>query len=110
MIQKIMKEEKIPEEWRKSPLIPIFKEKVTYKCCNIGDIKLMAHTLMLLERLRDRRLMDEVEKGRERLGFMKERRTEGIFCLRQLMEKYREEQRPLHRDVEKAYDHVPRQG
>ena len=73
----------------------------------------MSHTLKILERMMDGRLREEVEIGREQLGFMKgTRTTDGIFCLRQLMEKFREKQRDLHMifiDLEKAYDKVPRQ-
>ena len=73
----------------------------------------MSHTLKILERIIDGRLREEVEIGREQLGFVRGRgATDGIFCLRQVMEKYREKQRPLHMvfiDLEKAYDKVPRQ-
>ena len=56
----------------------------------------------------DGRIRDEVRIGKEQLGFMEgSGTTDGIFCLRQVMEKYREKQRPLHMvfiDLEKAYD------
>ena len=46
----------------------------------------MFHTLKILERMMDGRLREEVEIGREQLGFMKGRgTTDGIFCLRKLM-------------------------
>ena len=73
----------------------------------------MSHTLKILERILDDRLRQVVHIGRQQLGFMKGVGTmDGIFSLRQLMEKYREKQRVLHMafiDLEKAYDRVPRQ-
>ena len=51
---------------------------------------------------------DEVFIGRQQLGFMKGVGTiDGIFSLRQVMEKFREKQKTLHMvfiDLEKAYD------
>ena len=72
----------------------------------------MSHTLKIFERIMDRRLRQEARIRKQQLGFMKEVGTvDGIFSIRQLMEKYREKQKGLHMafiDLEKAYDRVPR--
>ncbi|XP_064110281.1 uncharacterized protein LOC135218067 [Macrobrachium nipponense] len=111
---KILEQEKIPNEWRGSILIPIFKGKGdVQECGNNRGIKLMSHTLKILERMIDARLREEVQIGKEQMGFMKGKGTiDGIFYLRQLMEKFGEKKRGLHMvsiDLEKAYDRVLRQ-
>ncbi|XP_037772666.1 uncharacterized protein LOC119568277 [Penaeus monodon] len=97
LMRKVMDEENIPTVWKGSILIPIFKEKGDVQNCeNYRDIKLMSHTLKLLERI-DGRIRQEAFIGRQQLGFMKGVGTvDGIFCLRQTMEKYRENQKVLH--------------
>ena len=83
------------------------------ECTNCRGIKLTSHTLKIMEIIMDERLRQETEIGKEQLGFMKGTgTTDGIFCLRQLMEKFRERQKDLHLvfiDLEKAHDRVPRQ-
>ncbi|XP_063600304.1 uncharacterized protein LOC134776484 [Penaeus indicus] len=90
LLNNLLKGEKMPDEWRKSVLIPIYKGKGDSKeCGNYRGIKLMSHTMKLLERV-----------------------VEASFALRQVMEKWREGQKELHClfvDLEKAYDRVPRQ-
>ena len=112
-LNKIMMEENIPDEWRESTLIPIFKEKGDVQNCkNYRGIKLTSHTLKVYERVLDKRLREETEIGEEQFGFMSGRGTvDAIFILRQMMEKYAEKQRSLFLafvDLEKAYDRVPR--
>ena len=49
---KITEQEKIPEEWRGSTMIRIFKGKGNVQeCTNYRRIKLMSHTLKILERM-----------------------------------------------------------
>ena len=101
----------MPEEWRRSVLIPIYKNKGDAQCCgNYRGIKLMSHTMKVWERIIETRLRDRVEISKQQYGFMPGKgTTDAMFALRMLMEKYREGQRGLHCvfiDLEKAYDRV----
>ena len=72
----------------------------------------MSHTMKLWGRVVEARLRKEVVIGDQQFGFMPQRSTtDAIFGLRMLIEKWRERQKELHRvfkDLEKAYDRVPR--
>ena len=114
LLQKIFEQEKMPEEWRDSVIVPIFKEKGDIRDCgNYRGIKMISHTMKIWERVIDRRLREETTIGEEQFGFMPGRgTTDAIFAARQVIEKHREMQKELHLvfiDLEKAYDRVPRQ-
>ena len=98
LMNKLLKGEKMPDEWRKSVLIPIYKGKGDSKeCGNYRGIKLMSHTMKLWERIMEARLRKEVVIGDQQFGFMPQRSTtDAIFGLRMLMEKWREGQKELH--------------
>ncbi|KAE8728970.1 Detected protein of unknown function [Hibiscus syriacus] len=104
---------KMPEEWRESTVIPIYKNKGdSQRCGNYRGIKLLSHTMKLWERMIEDRLRQITRVSKNQFGFMPGRSTtETIHLLQQLMEKYREKNRDLHMafiDLEKAYDSVPR--
>jgi Reverse transcriptase (RNA-dependent DNA polymerase) len=75
---------KMPDEWRRSILIPIFKNKGDIQSCtNYRGIKLMSHTMKLWERVIEHRLRKLRTISKNQFGFMPGRSTmEAIFLIR----------------------------
>ena len=114
LFNRLLMGEQLPEEWRSSVLIPIYKNKGDAQCCrNYRGIKLMSHTMKVWERIIKVRLRDRVEISKQQYGFMPGKgTTNALFALIMLMQKYKESQRELYCvfvDLEKAYNRVLRE-
>jgi len=88
----IFKIARIPQEWRHSTIIPLYKNKGdAQNCKNYRGIKLLSHTLKLWEQVIEGRLKTSIEISKNQFGFRPGRSTiEGIHLLRSLMECYRD--------------------
>ena len=77
----------MPEELRRSVLIPIYENKRDAQCCgNYRGIKLMNHTMKVWERIIEASLKDRVEISKQQYGFMPGKgNTDAMFALRMLM-------------------------
>ena len=83
--------ERMPKEWRRTVLIPIYKNKGDAQCCgNYIGIKLMSHTMKVWERVIEARLRDGVEISKQQHGFIPGKETiDAMFALKMLIKKYR---------------------
>ena len=66
LFNRLLMGERMPEEWRRSVLIPIYKNKGDAQCCgNYRGIKLMSHTMKVWERIIETRLRNRVEISKQ---------------------------------------------
>ena len=112
LLQKIFEQEKMPEEWRDSVLVPIFRQKGP----RLWELQRHQDDITHHEDLgKSNRPKTEGRDNHRRraVRFMPGRgTTDAIFAARQVIEKHREMQKELHLVfiyLEKAYDRVPRQ-
>ena len=114
IFHKIWDTEELPEDFSKSLTIPIYKGKGDpLACSSYRGIRLLEHSMKMLEKILESRLRKIVVISEVQYGFMQSRSTvDPIFILRQMQEKYMEKKKPLHHlfvDLEKAFDRVPRE-
>ena len=110
----IIKEGCIPDDWRKSILVPVYKEKGDPLVCgSCRTIKLLEQPMKVLERVLEKRIRCQVSIATIQFGFMPRKGTsDAIFIMRQVQEKHQAKKKKLYYafvDLEKAFDRVPRE-
>ena len=106
---------KLPEEWKKSILVPIHKKGNKADCNNYRCLSLLPNTYKILSNILFSSLIPYAKQfiGDHQCGFRRNRSTiDHIFCIRQILEKkweYNEEVHLLFIDFKKAYDSVRRE-
>jgi hypothetical protein len=110
---KLLSGESMPEEWKHSTVVTLFKGKGSpVECGNYRTIKLLEHGMKIIERVFESRLRQVVNLREDQYGFVKGKgTTDAIFILRQIQEKFLEKNKELFLvfvDLEKAFDRVPR--
>ena len=108
-----MKEGCIPEDWKSSVVLPLYKGKGDpMECGSYRGIKLLEHAMKVAERIFEDRIRQQIDIDDMQLGFMIGKgTTDAIFIVRQ-MQKFRAKGKKLYFrfvDLEKAFDRVLRE-
>ena len=75
LFNKLLGGERMPEVWRRSVLIPIYKNKEDAQYCeNYRGIKLMSHIMKVWERIIEARLRNRVEISNSNMDLCQERK------------------------------------
>ena len=106
----------MPEEWKTSVVVPIFKGKEDVMNCGAyRGVKLLEHAMKIVERVLEERIRELLVKvGDMQFGYMPGKgTTDALFILRRMQEEFRGRKKKLclcFVDLEKAFDRVPRKG
>ena len=75
LFNRLLMGERMPEEWKKSVLIPIYKNKGDAQCCgNYRGIKPMSHTMKVWERIDEAKLRIEWRSASSNMDLCQERK------------------------------------
>ena len=107
----VVSEGKIPEDWRKSWMVSVYKGKGNaLECGSYRGIKLLDQVMKVLERVIERRVRDKVQIDGMQFGFRSGRdTTDAIFIVRQMKERFLAKKQEVWMafvDLEKAFDRV----
>ena len=113
LINNIVKEGCIPDNWIKSILVPVYNGKGdTLVCGSYIAIKLLDQPMKVLERVMEKRIRCEVSIDNMQFGIIPGKgTTDAIFIMRQVQEKHQAKKKLYYafENLEKAFDRVPRE-
>ena len=109
-----MKEGSIPEDWKSSVVLPIYKGKGDpMECGSYRGIKLLEHAMKVVEWIFEHRIRQQIEIDDMQFGFIKVREPLMPFLwqdrCRRILELKSKKLYFGFVDLEKAFDRVPRE-
>jgi hypothetical protein len=105
----------LPEQWRESIIVPVYKRGDKTDCGNCSGISLLSATYKVVSNILLSRLTSYAEEMIEdhQFGFRRNRSTtDHVFCIRQIRKKKWEDSEVMHQlfvDLKKAYDSIRRE-
>jgi len=90
LIVSIWNKEELPEEWKESIIVPIYKKGDKTECSNYRRISILPTTYKMLSNILLSRLAPRAEEiiGDPQYGFRRKRSaTDHILCILQILEK-----------------------
>ena len=113
LCQRVLDGKGMPEEWKTSVVVPIFKGKGDVMDCGAyRGVKLLEHAMKIVERVLEKKTRELVKVDDMQFGFMPGKgTTDALFILRRMQEEFRGKEKKLYMcfvDLEKAFDRVPR--
>ena len=102
----------MPEEWKTSVVVPIFKGKGDVMDCGAyRGVKLLEHAMKIVERVLEKRIRELVKVDDMQFGFMPGKGTTDVLFILQGRKRSFVEEKKLYMcfvDLEKVFDRVPR--
>ena len=113
LCQRILDGREMPDEWKTSVIVVIFKGKGdAVSCGSYTEVKLLEYAMKIVERVLERQIRTLVNLNKMQFGFMPGNGTaDAIFIVRRMQEEYQKKDKKLYMcfvDMEKAFDRVPR--
>ena len=115
LINPVRNEKELPDQWKKSVILPVYKKGDKTDCSNYRSISLLSTAHKVISNILLSRLTPYAEKitGYHQCGFRRNRSTtDHIFCNHQILEKKWEYNGAMHQlfvDFKKAYNSVRRE-
>ena len=113
LCQRVLDGKGMPEEWKASVAVPIFKGKRNVMDCRAyRGVNLLEHAMKIVEGVLKNRIKGLVTIDDIQFGFMPGKgTTHALFILRRMQEEFREREQKLYMcfvDLDKAFNRVPR--
>ena len=115
LCQRVLDGRKMPDEWRTSVIVSIFKGKGDVMSCgSYKGVKLLEHAMKIVERVLEKRILTLVNLNEMQFRFVPGKGTvDAIFIVRRMQEEYQKKDKKLYMcfvNMEKAFDRVPSDG